>query len=137
MSALPPKADINHRERVCRPSRGQKVYLPAGRPPIACTKSLYFAQKALPSWGFMCKANGSDGINGQRFIAMRWDDSLPPAGPAKKSRRARGLAATRPSSDHAGKHAVNPQPGRTKLNLGMLSRNIQSISRRRARPMPA
>jgi 3-oxoacyl-[acyl-carrier protein] reductase len=23
-------------------------------------------------------SNGSDGINGQRFIAIHWDDSLPP-----------------------------------------------------------
>jgi NAD(P)-dependent dehydrogenase (short-subunit alcohol dehydrogenase family) len=30
-------------------------------------------------------SNGSDGINGQRFIAMRWDDSLPPAEAAKKA----------------------------------------------------
>ena len=27
------------------------------RPEIACTKSLYFAQKALPWWSFMCKAH--------------------------------------------------------------------------------
>ena len=30
-------------------------------------------------------SNGSDSINGQRFIAMRWDDSLPPAEAAKKA----------------------------------------------------
>jgi 3-oxoacyl-[acyl-carrier protein] reductase len=30
-------------------------------------------------------SNGSDGINGQRFIAMRWDDSLPSAEAAKKA----------------------------------------------------
>ena len=30
-------------------------------------------------------SNGSDGVNGQRFIAMRWDVSLPPAEAAKKA----------------------------------------------------
>jgi NAD(P)-dependent dehydrogenase (short-subunit alcohol dehydrogenase family) len=30
-------------------------------------------------------SNGSDGITGQRFIAMRWDQSLPPAEAAKKA----------------------------------------------------
>jgi NAD(P)-dependent dehydrogenase (short-subunit alcohol dehydrogenase family) len=30
-------------------------------------------------------SNGSDGITGQRFIAMRWDASLPPAEAAKKA----------------------------------------------------
>ena len=30
-------------------------------------------------------SNGSDGINGQRFIAMRWDNSLPPAEAARKA----------------------------------------------------
>jgi 3-oxoacyl-[acyl-carrier protein] reductase len=30
-------------------------------------------------------SNGSNGINGQRFIAMRWDESLPPAEAAKKA----------------------------------------------------
>ncbi len=30
-------------------------------------------------------SSGSDGITGQRFIAMRWDASLPPAEAAKKA----------------------------------------------------
>ena len=30
-------------------------------------------------------SNASDGVNGQRFIAMRWDKSLPPAEAAKKA----------------------------------------------------
>jgi NAD(P)-dependent dehydrogenase (short-subunit alcohol dehydrogenase family) len=30
-------------------------------------------------------SSGSDGTNGQRFIAMRWDNSLPPAEAAKKA----------------------------------------------------
>jgi len=30
-------------------------------------------------------SNASDGVNGQRFIAMRWDVSLPPAEAAKKA----------------------------------------------------
>jgi 3-oxoacyl-[acyl-carrier protein] reductase len=30
-------------------------------------------------------SNGSDQINGQRFIAVRWEDSLPPAEAAKKA----------------------------------------------------
>ena len=33
---------------------------------------------------WLCSAD-SDGINGLRFIAMRWDDSLPPAEAAKKA----------------------------------------------------
>ncbi len=33
---------------------------------------------------WLCSA-GSDGINGQRFIAMRWDVSLPAAEAAKKA----------------------------------------------------
>jgi NAD(P)-dependent dehydrogenase (short-subunit alcohol dehydrogenase family) len=33
---------------------------------------------------WLCSSD-SDGINGQRFIAMRWDDSLPPAEAAKKA----------------------------------------------------
>ena len=30
-------------------------------------------------------SNRSDGVNGQRFIAMRWDVSLPPEEAAKKA----------------------------------------------------
>ena len=30
-------------------------------------------------------SNDSDGVNGQRLIAMRWDDSLPPAEAAKRA----------------------------------------------------
>jgi hypothetical protein len=92
MSALPPKADINHRERdvgfvpfcsVDNPARNtegahersslldhhavKKIQFVGQRPPVACTKSLYFAQKALP-WGFMCKALTDQG---RREAALR------------------------------------------------------------------
>src|SRR6516165_6982895 len=66
MSALPPKADINHRERdvgfvpfcsvdnLARNTEGAhgrsspKSLICGRRPQIACTKSLYFAQKLSP-----------------------------------------------------------------------------------------
>jgi hypothetical protein len=56
-------------------------------------------------------SNGSDAINGQRFIAMRWDDSLPPAGSNSAVKR-------------SCRNACGERAG---------SRNIQSISYCRAR----
>ena len=38
------------------------------RPEIACTKSLYFAQKALPWWSFMCKARSGGHAAGGRDL---------------------------------------------------------------------
>jgi NAD(P)-dependent dehydrogenase (short-subunit alcohol dehydrogenase family) len=38
----------------------------------------------VPPLVWLC-SNASDGISGQRFIAMRWDKSLPPAEAAKKA----------------------------------------------------
>src|SRR5262249_12008124 len=45
------------------------------RPEIACTKSLYFAQKALPWWSFMCKAPCGEGEEYSRKIG--WQASGP------------------------------------------------------------
>jgi hypothetical protein len=30
-------------------------------------------------------SNAADGVNGQRFIAMKWDEQLPPAEAAKQA----------------------------------------------------
>jgi short chain dehydrogenase len=75
-------------------------------------------------------SNGSDGINGQRFIAIRWDNFVAASGGSEKSWRAGGLAATRPSSDHAGTHAVNVQPDRTAGKALLRSpRRLMAMSR--------
>lgn len=41
-------------------------------------------QVMVPPLIWLC-SNASDGVSGQRFIAMRWDSSLPPAEAAKKA----------------------------------------------------
>ena len=47
-------------------------------------------------------SNASDGVNGQRFIGMRWDKNAAARRSRQKRRRADGVAATWPSGDHAG-----------------------------------
>ena len=47
-------------------------------------------------------SNGSNGINGQRFIAMRWDESLPPAEAAKN-------AGARAAWQQLGRQAIMPE----------------------------
>jgi len=56
MSALPPEADIaSWLDCPLEPIASQcEAALPAAE--IVCTKSLYFAQEALPWWSFTCKA---------------------------------------------------------------------------------
>jgi 3-oxoacyl-[acyl-carrier protein] reductase len=50
---------------------------------------------------WLCSAD-SDGINGLRFIAMRWDDSLPPAEAAKR-------AGTPAAWQQLGRQAIMPE----------------------------
>jgi NAD(P)-dependent dehydrogenase (short-subunit alcohol dehydrogenase family) len=47
-------------------------------------------------------SNASDGVNGQRFIAMRWDATLPPAEAAKK-------AAAPAAWQQLGRQAIMPE----------------------------
>src|SRR5262245_58080302 len=55
------------------------------RPEIACTKSLYFAQKALSLWSFMCKARQSPGVSEPRAFTPE------PPGRARQWRYADGV----------------------------------------------
>ena len=47
-------------------------------------------------------SNASDGVNGQRFIAMRWDEKLPPAEAAK-------LAGASAAWQQLGRQAIMPE----------------------------
>jgi NAD(P)-dependent dehydrogenase (short-subunit alcohol dehydrogenase family) len=55
----------------------------------------------IPPLVWLC-SKASDGVNGQRFIAVRWDDSLPPAEAAK-------LAGAPAAWQQLGRQAVMPE----------------------------
>jgi len=47
-------------------------------------------------------SNASDGVNGQRFIAMKWDETLPPEQAAKN-------AGAPPAWQQLGRQSINPK----------------------------